>query len=119
MALDAPAESVFVNGDTAFVATKSQLLPLNLKTNKPDAAIAALKTPCSNLVNAFRSTWVPNCAEAKIDRWDAKDSKLTATVPVPIAARVKPSLPQPIASGSSATRKRPYPHRSGREQDRG
>jgi DNA-binding beta-propeller fold protein YncE len=84
--LESPAESVFVTGETAYVATKSQLLPLNLKTNKVDAAIGALKTPCSNLTTAFRSTWVPNCAESKIDRWDARGLKVAASVAVPVSA---------------------------------
>jgi streptogramin lyase len=84
--LEAAAESVFVNGDAAFVATKSQLLPMNLKATKIDAAIGAFKAPCSNLINAFRSTWVPNCAESKIDRWDAKGAKITASVAVPVSS---------------------------------
>ena len=87
--LEAAAESVFVNGESAYVATKAQLLPLNLKTNKLDAAITALKTPCSNMVNAFRSTWTPNCAESKLDRWDARGSKVAGSVLVPVLAAVQ------------------------------
>lgn len=83
---DAPVSGVFVNGDTAFITTASQVLPLDLKTNKTSAAIAASKSPCSNLTNAFRSTWIPNCAEGKIERWNIRDSKVTASVSLPVAA---------------------------------
>ena len=85
--LEAPAESVFVNAESAFVATKSQLLPLNLKTNKLDPVIAALKTPCSNMVNAFRSTSGSELRGIEDRPLGCSRLEVTASVAVPILAK--------------------------------
>ena len=85
IALDGPADSILI-GETLYAASKAKnsLVPVNTKTNKVEEAIADLKSPCSTIVSAFGSIWVPNCADQVIARVDAKKKKVTATVPAPV-----------------------------------
>jgi streptogramin lyase len=88
IAIDAPVETFYVAADAAYLAgkSKSEILPIDLKTNKPDAALAGFNKPCGNMVSAFGSVWVANCGEAKIHRMTAKTKKITASVDVPTMA---------------------------------
>jgi hypothetical protein len=67
IAIDAPVETFYVAADAAYLAgkSKSEILPIDLKTNRPDAALAGFNKPCGNMVSAFGSVWVPNCGERK------------------------------------------------------
>jgi streptogramin lyase len=86
IAIDAPVETFYVAADAAFLAgkTKSEILPIDLKANKAEAAIGGFNRPCATVVSAFGSVWVPNCGEAKIHRLAAKTKKITASVEVPV-----------------------------------
>jgi virginiamycin B lyase len=85
IALPAPAGTLIVV-DAVYVAmkTKDQLLPVNVKTNKPDEPVSGFQQPCGTLINAFGSIWTPNCKDQTISRFNAKGKKIDASIPVSI-----------------------------------
>ena len=85
IATDAPVETFYVATDAAFLAgkAKSEVLPIDLKTNRTDAAVPGFNKPCANVVSAFGSLWFASCGEAKIHRLAGKTKKITASVDVP------------------------------------
>ena len=95
--IDAPVETFYVAADAAFVAGKptTEILPLDLKTNKPEAALAGFNRPCGNMVAAFGTVWVANCGAPRIHRLAVKDKKITGSVDVPAMAAAHPLAATP------------------------
>ena len=74
-------------GDSVWISNKpqrniSQLDPL---TNKVGAVITVAKGPCSGLVIAFGSVWVPICSDGSVQRVDLKSRKILASIPSGVA----------------------------------
>ena len=70
--------------DSVLIPSKDGLQRIDPKgkESKFGEPIGGLKKPCSGVVNAFTSLWVPNCGDSTIARVDAKAAKVTATLPV-------------------------------------
>ncbi len=51
----------------------------------PTGPIADIKQPCSGIVNAFGSFWIPSCGSQSLVRVDPKTLKMTATLATGIA----------------------------------
>lgn len=85
----APGEvNAFLAGDGVYAAIQAGLLPVNVKTNKTEEVIGGVSQPCSTLLNAFGSLWVPSCKDQTVTRIDAKTKKTAATLPLtPLAGR--------------------------------
>jgi streptogramin lyase len=67
---------------SAFVAGGNELLPVDVRTNKPLKGIAGLDTPCGGMAAAFDSIWVPLCGANVLARLDAKDYSVKAKLPI-------------------------------------
>jgi YVTN family beta-propeller protein len=61
---------------------KNLVARLDPKTNTVAALIDVGQRPCSGLVAAFGSIWVPICGDQALSRIDPKTNKVTATLPV-------------------------------------
>jgi virginiamycin B lyase len=82
--LPGPIDSLLV-GDTIVVAaikSKDQVVPIQAKTNKPEEPVSGFHQPCGTLVNGFNSVWTPNCKDRTISRFDSKNKKFTASIPL-------------------------------------
>src|SRR5215212_7594263 len=58
---------------------KDSVSRLDPATNLVGATISVGKQPCSGLVAAFGSLWVPNCGDSTVTRVDLKTGTVTAT----------------------------------------
>lgn len=85
------AESLYIN------LKDDAIEKINAKTNKPGDPIAAVKKPCSGMVSAFTSLWVPSCGDGTLVRLDPKTGKPTATI-----AGGAPTVPGGIAASSDS-----------------
>lgn len=85
IALPGPVDALFV-GDSIFVANKAtdKIIPVGAKTGKTEDPISGIKQPCAAMISAFKSIWVPSCADGTLSRLDEKTKKITASVPVPV-----------------------------------
>jgi hypothetical protein len=54
---------------------------MDAKTNKPGTIVTVSK-PCSGLVLAFGSLWIPSCGDHTVVRVDEKTGSIQATIPV-------------------------------------
>ena len=94
--LPASAEWVFA-GDAVFVPDEPGLQRIDVKSNKSEKITAEVKNACGGMVSAFRSLWVPSCADSTLSRIDPKTSKVTATIPAKPA-----NVPGAIAASSDS-----------------
>ena len=110
IAIDMPGAAVMSGSILIPSKSKDQILRIDAKTNKPpepkpeekmgkpaDAKpatppeptptgpIADIKQPCSGLVNAFGSFWIPSCGSQSLVRVDPKTLKITATISIGVA----------------------------------
>ena len=114
IAIDMPGAAVMSGSILIPSKSKDQILRVDAKTNKPpepkpkpkpeekmgkpaDAKpatppeptptgpIADIKQPCSGLVNAFGSFWIPSCGSQSLVRVDPKTLKITATISTGVA----------------------------------
>lgn len=74
-------------GDSIYVEnrTKDALVKIETKTNKVLDPVAAVKQPCSGILTAFGSLWIPSCADQGFARLDAKTGKVTAQIAAGVA----------------------------------
>ena len=75
-----------VTGDSVWVtiASKDQVKQLRAKDNAV-GFIVSVKEPCSGLVAAYGSLWIPSCGSHNLARVSLATGKLQATIPVPPA----------------------------------
>ncbi len=97
--LPAPAKPDWLFfSESLFINLKDDVIEkINAKTNKPGEPIATVKKPCSGMVSAFTSLWVPSCAEGTLVRLDPKTGKPTATI-----AGGAPTVPGGIAASTDS-----------------
>lgn len=71
-----------VTDDAVWVTSSNvnHVVRLDAKTNQPDA-IATVAKPCSGLLVAFNSLWIPSCGDHTLVRADLHTGKQQATVP--------------------------------------
>ena len=112
IAVDTPGAAVMSGSILIPSKSKDQILRIDAKTNKPpepkpkpeekmdkpaDAKpapppepvptgpVADIKQPCSGLVNAFGSFWIPSCGSQSLIRVDPKTLKIAATIATGVA----------------------------------
>jgi streptogramin lyase len=88
------ADAEFNTTSNWFFLTDSVLLPnaekktldrIDLRSNKPSDPITGLNRPCSGAAQAFKSLWIPDCAEGAILRLEPKTGKLEAKLAIGVA----------------------------------
>jgi streptogramin lyase len=74
-------------GESVFVPNKSKdaVVRIDAKANKPGEAIPNVKKPCSGMVVAFGSLWIPSCETQTLTRFDTKANKVVATMNTGVA----------------------------------
>jgi streptogramin lyase len=72
----------FLGSQSIWLASKDAVVRIDPKTNKLLDPIAGLAKPCSGMVSAFQSVFVPLCDDKGVARIDPKTSKATVTLPV-------------------------------------
>jgi virginiamycin B lyase len=77
--------------DAPLVADEKSLYKIDAKKNELATPVAALSKPCGGAVSAFKSLWIPACADGSLVRLDPKTWKVTATVAAGTGA-AKPAL---------------------------
>jgi len=65
---------------------KDSVTRLDPKANTPSATITVGKNPCSGLVAAFGSLWVPSCGDRALTRVDLKEGKVTVSIPTEVGS---------------------------------
>lgn len=68
--------------DSVFVESKASVARIDPKTNKLLDPIGNLKKPCSGIIVAFGSLWIPDCGERTLTRFDTKANKVIATLTI-------------------------------------
>jgi virginiamycin B lyase len=107
IAIDTPGAAMMSGSVLIPSKSKDQILRIDPKTNKPPeprpkpaekmekaapepepipiGPIADIKQPCSGLVNAFGSFWIPSCGSQSLVRVDPKTLKIAATIATGVA----------------------------------
>lgn len=95
--VEGPGASLLFTDQVMTASSTGALVRIDPKTNKLADPFLGLEPPCSGLVSAFASIWVPQCGKENLLRLDAKTGKVTTT----IAVGVVPSLNGLVATQDS------------------
>src|SRR5438094_111622 len=66
------------------ISTLNRVTRLDAATNKADAAVT-VHDPCSGLLAAFGSIWIPSCGDHSLIRANLKTTEIESTILVPSA----------------------------------
>jgi virginiamycin B lyase len=95
--------------------TTGKLTRIDTKTNKPGVSVEAGKEPCSGIVSAFRSLWVPLCGANSLARIEppvepaAAAAKPEAKLPDAKPAEAKPAETKPADAKPAEDKPSPKP----------